>query len=160
MGEMKRLAKYILLPVAVLILSQCSGSEEEFSVDTVKALAHPQAVILYSLNPIKAQDTAQTFHGYVVLDQIRLNEKQTKAAVAAVNAAVPKDHALLAGDAPSCFRPRHGLKVAGAGHIYDFVICYECGWLEEYVDGNLTKALTIQGTPKALNELLALSNPF
>lgn len=33
-----------------------------------------------------------------------------------------------------CFSPRHGVRVRDGEHVYDFVICYECGELDLHVD--------------------------
>ena len=155
---MKRSVQCILVSVAALCFSQCSSGD--LAPDVTKAMAQPQTAVLYSLNPQKAPDVPDTFHGYVIISDIPLDEKQTKTATAAINAVVPSQHPLFVQSSPDCFRPRHGYRVTESGHVYDLVICFECGWINEYEDDKLIGGVPIEGSPQTLNALLAPADPY
>jgi hypothetical protein len=39
-----------------------------------------------------------------------------------------------------CFNPRHAVRVLTPKHTYDFIVCFECGHAEVYVDSSTTPA--------------------
>lgn len=116
-----------------------------------KALSNPHEIIFYSLEPEGETDASQAqIHHFKILGEARLNEKQTARATKEFKAAIAGWDGFVA----ACFNPRQALRTAYSGHIYDFLLCYECHQLYVYEDDQLLQGLGATGSPEVLNALL------
>jgi len=141
-------------------MSSCAIAEavqkNELPDIAVQALAAPDSVVLYSLEPWTENPDADRnwkgakFHGYNCLGQITLTGLDEQTAIAEFKKAVPKEVQPMA----LCFDPRHALRVVSGHHSYDFLLCYECAQMEVYVDGKQITTLSASGSPDILNGLL------
>jgi len=116
-------------------------------------LREPQQMILYSIHPEEPADFvkgAAVFHGYRILGQVSVAARSEQKRVAAAT-----QHAVLAalGEA-ACFNPRHGIRVSDGGHTCDFVLCFECGRMDYYLDHQTVGSTIIDRSPDALNAVL------
>jgi hypothetical protein len=108
------------------------------------------SAVLYSLEPNLDRTIGEEFCGIRVLGKTTLDKRETDQAAAAFETAV----ADWDGSQANCFNPRHGLRVTASGHIYDFLLCYECRVLEIFKDGKSISDMGAQGPSKVLNDLL------
>jgi hypothetical protein len=107
-------------------------------------------VTLYSIEPEEVRQN--DFHGYRILGQARISSEQVAAAIQDIRQSVDTEQ--YGGGL--CFNPHHGLSARADGHTYDLVICYLCGVLAMYRDGQfLGPALNITGSPQVLNRISA-----
>lgn len=90
-------------------------------------------------------------HGWLVLGSMPLRPADAKAAAAAMKAAV----AASDGSIAACFEPRHALRTRSGGHSYEALICYSCGGIEVYRDGEYVGGAAVAGSSDALNRILA-----
>lgn len=83
--------------------------------------------------------TGQMFNGFPVLGK-------TDVALAgdrlAIFNAVQKGIADSDGQEPKCFWPRHGVRLKRRGATNEYLICFQCKQLDEYIDGRRTHKLT------------------
>jgi len=110
---------------------------------------------LYSLDPgmMAGAPGDKAFHNHHVLGQAELDLKQMVTASSAFQSAVANWNPSMG--MALCFNPRHGLRVTANGHVFDFVLCYECGQLYIYEDDKNIASLGAIGTPDILNNLLS-----
>ena len=142
-------------PVSAKIIERMN-SEYPSPTDSAAALAAPDKAILYSLLPNSCHGypscDVDNLEGYIVLGKIVLNHEQ------ALQAATEFKNVINAGREALCFNPRHGLRIYYKEHLYDFILCYECGGIVFYVDGKMVKALGAGGSPRILNDILIKAN--
>jgi TPR repeat protein len=122
--------------------------------EVLKALNSHSSITLYSLQPWGGPDLPEwDFHGHHQNGHVELKPPQAKQAIAAVNDAISKG---VAGLESLCLiNPRHALRIISSGNTYDILICYECGQLEIYRNGQpLPFSGSIGSKPDALNRLL------
>jgi TPR repeat protein len=122
--------------------------------DVLKALNSPSSITLYSLQPWGGPDLPEwDFHGHHQNGHAVLNQEKAKQAVAALNDAISKG---VAGLESLCLiNPRHALRIISSGNTYDILICYECGQLELYKNGqSIPFSGSIGSKPDLLNRLL------
>src|SRR5262245_40981332 len=124
--------KYIHTLVAFLamIAAGFAAGKNEIAPELAKALAAPDEVTLYSLEPRKGDDLKAGFHGYTILGQMQLKGDDRAVVVAEFNQAVKDSN----GTSLRCFNPRHGLRVKSGGAEFDVVICFECHNYHAYKD--------------------------
>ena len=53
-----------------------------------------------------------------------------------------------------CFDPRLALRVMAKGQTYDFMLCYDCGWISVVRDKKEIVRLAAVGSPDQLNALI------
>jgi hypothetical protein len=101
---------------------------------------------LLSLNPERAKEKAvDDFHGYKVLGKTTVTDAAVrKKLVAALKKGVEDNDGAAAG----CFNPRHGIRVTRDGKTADFVICFECLFVQVHVGGKLEKGLRTTDSPR------------
>lgn len=121
------------------------------SADVSEALHIGTNAVLYSLEPREiAGINDKSFHGTKIIGQAELNSQQTVIAAKYFEASIaPVIHGVGA-----CFEPRHGLRLASNGHIYDFSLCFACGHLVVFKDDKQIADLIVEGSAKDLNSLL------
>jgi hypothetical protein len=144
--------------VAVSALSSEARWKNPIPPSAARALSTPADVILYSLEPAAEFDASESqLHNFKILGQAGLDQKQTATAIAEFKKAISNWDGIVA----ACFDPRHAIRLAANGHIYDFVLCYECHQLYVYEDDKLLKGMGATGSPDILNGLLtSLSLPL
>ena len=91
-----------------------------------KAIDKAESVVLYSLEPGKSAKKPKTsFHGWPVLGKTEVKGTAKKNLLEAFTKMIEE------GDRGArCFIPRHGVRITAGGKDHDFVICFECGWLD------------------------------
>jgi hypothetical protein len=101
-----------------------------------------------------AKPPGETFHRYPVLGKVDIESPRDRAAILA---AVKRGIAEYKGAENKCFWPRHGVRLSQRGRTIEYLICFECGELDEFVDGvrasNTTKPTT-DAAAAILNEHL------
>jgi len=136
----------------------------------VAALDTPETFYLYSLDPVHSdlkralrqspQETTnavknlELFHGYEVLGRTEVaNLRQRKELVEAFKRGIEEGK----GPPPTCFDPRHGIRVVKGGLTVDFVICFECVTVLEVMSSS--RHLRISYSPRdVFNSALKRAN--
>jgi hypothetical protein len=143
----------LLAPLACLADAR---DENALPVEVLAALRSPDSMELYSLEPdtwrhqTGAPPTQGELHGFAILGHAELSGLDRRIASDAFEASVAAWDGMLA----ACFEPRHALRVAHAGHVYDLMLCYACQQMEIHRDGKPMTGVGAAGSAKALNELL------
>jgi hypothetical protein len=167
-----RYFKILLLVTLILLISFKSEANElqippRFSADDSHALVSSQEAILYSLDPTPpafleiSPGKTETFHGWRVLGKIKLTGNLARIAALSFDEALDPEekNAHSPGYHPMIYKcviePRHGLKIEAYGHKYDFVLCYHCGQMVMYRDGQETEYLADHGSAQALDKILS-----
>lgn len=96
----------------------------------------------------------EAFHGYPVLGKLEVDSASERYNV---------HHAILQGvededgdGMKRCFWPRHGVRLSMNGKTVEYLICFECNQIHEYVDGEETWWKATSNTPAAeLDKLLS-----
>ncbi len=151
------------LPLAVL-LAACEmappPTHNDQAIDSKLAQAQAAAALntatsatLYSLEPEKRPGFLDsTLYHFVILGSITLNSEQTAAATAVFRSAI----ADYQGQPPAnCFDPRQALRIKSNGHVFDYLICFQCRGLSVWMDGKSIAGFPIVGSSKILNGFLA-----
>jgi hypothetical protein len=101
---------------------------------------------LLSLDSRRYKATPENnFHGWMEYGRTKISDKKVrKQLLAALRGGVNKAEEFAA----DCFDPRHGIRVKMGGKIYEFVICFECGWTELYIDGKELEGFTVAESPQ------------
>lgn len=123
--------------------------EEQVGSEVLAALAAPESVTLFALDPEGGDETG--FHGQSILATATPDEAAGKAAASSLRSA------LLDGSRNSfknCFSPRHGLRVRHGGHVFDFLVCFQCDKAFAYRDDAFLSSITLWGSPEILDRLL------
>ena len=126
--------------------------ENKLPDDVVAILTKAAELDLYSLSGNAEKGDKDAWHGAKVLGKTTVKkEEDRKALVAAAKKAVEEG-----GKPARCFIPRHGIRGTHDGKTVDLVICFECGWVYVYKDGEkVNPSLTISGSlQKPLNDAL------
>ena len=122
--------------------------------EATNALRFSTNTILYALEGesfYEGTNKDAALYRHKILGQTKLGSEQSKAAIMAFESAI------AAGDGyvgAHCFNPRHALRVMAAGQTYDFLLCYECGWLSVLHEEKEIVRVGAHGTPEELNKLL------
>jgi acyl-CoA thioesterase-1 len=116
----------------------------------VGTLLHTPAIesmTLYSLTPDQTS-AATNFNGYVVLGKVDVASEQERVAIfTALQQGI--DLGYVHG-AFGCFEPHHGVRLRRDGKTYDYVLCFQCLNVAEFVDGKYTTETTMVRTAQAL----------
>lgn len=142
------------LALLLLLLASRAGAEETgvLPVDAVEALRSASQVEIYSLEPWSRPDRTgrEAFYGYEVLGRATLPPETSRIAVAEFEAVAKAPD----GIAVLCFDPRHALRVERNGDTYDFLLCYDCGAMEVYRNGEHRVKVDAAGSSVTLNRLM------
>ena len=138
--------------LAVLLLFGLARASDKppnvLSPEIQHVLDSADSAILYSLDPNAAP--GNKFHYFRILGKTKLNRDETREAAHAFDKAI----AGFGDEMANCFNARHGLRIVSAGHIYDYLLCYECDQVEVFIDDKLVADLGAAGSPNVLNHLL------
>jgi len=101
---------------------------------------------LLSLNPERTQDEPpKSFHGWKVLGKTTVTDAAARGkVVAAFKDGVEASTPLAAG----CFRPRHGIRLTHDGRSFDFLICFECLFVQVFEGDRPERVYRITGSPQ------------
>lgn len=128
-----------------------AARKNELPPEVAQALAAPEKVILYSLEPWdRATAADHTLHRFKILGETELARKQFQIAIGEFEAAV----AGWDGRIAMCFDPRHAIRVTVKGADYDLLLCYECHQLYVYRGDRVIAELGARGSPKVLDAML------
>lgn len=115
----------------------------------------PDQLTLYALNPISeppgATPGAELLHGYRILGRSVIKEPDRRASLMA---AILKSAQESDGHRANCFNPRHGLRVKSTGVIKEYVICFECSYMEVHSGGAMTGVPITQSARPLFNRCL------
>ncbi|MBN8884942.1 MAG: hypothetical protein J0I77_04440 [Rudaea sp.] len=142
----------LTLFLSLVFLAACAGPRtHRLPHDAELALASPTDVTLYSLEPWARKEDA-TYFGYQILGTIPLSGAKAAVAKAEFRDAYMtwKDPGYWAG----CFDPRVALRIVYRATVYDFLLCYQCGYLRVYKNGAFVVELGATGNPTRLNAIL------
>ena len=142
-----------------------SPFENALPADAEDALLHATQGTFYSIDPdsidysAKEQVTNATkFHGFKILGKMDLASKQL-AVVTKEFLDEVKNWNPTMGATTCMITPRHALQLKVKDHVYDFLLCYQCGLFEVYKDGKGYKSLeAVRGSPKLLNDILTAAH--
>ncbi len=87
----------------------------------------------------------ESFHGYPILGRKTLSDPADRERIVTL---VAEGIARSDEEVAECFYPRHGLRIRGAGHSIDLVICYEC--IQMHVHGLPAEARSNANTTDAV----------
>ena len=88
----------------------------------------------YAVEPEKlVADERENFHGLLVLGKVDIKDAPTQRRILE---ALDKSKAQGDGIA-KCFYPRHGVRVVDGGRETDYLVCFQCSWLQTFLDGKL-----------------------
>lgn len=121
--------KCCLITILVVALLGCKGSPTT-SFDL--GLDSPEQMTLYSIDGREGKqvESKEFFHNYPVLGKVEITDPAMRAQLIS---ALKDGIARRPEHSPKCFWPRHGLKVTANGRTVEYVICFECSSLQEYV---------------------------
>jgi hypothetical protein len=123
--------------------------------EALKVLRSHNSATFYSLEPWERPNPEdKTLHGYKILGKTTLDPKNEQVVEGAFEKAVSNWDGMIA----NCFDPRHALSLSSSGHIYDFLLCYNCHQLYIYKDDKVIASMGAAGSPKFLNSILAAAH--
>ena len=123
--------------------------------EALKVLRSHNSATFYSLEPWeRPKPEDKTLHGYKILGKTTLDPKNEQVVEGAFEKAVSNWDGMIA----NCFDPRHALSLSSSGHIYDFLLCYNCHQLYIYKDDKVIASMGAAGSPKFLNSILAAAH--
>jgi hypothetical protein len=150
-----------ILRMLVLCSWSAIANAHSNGVELVNALKNAPSAVVFSLAPMSSRGARislnecadSCFQSWQTLGRVSISgieaTKVSKNLIKWVQQPLPK--ALAA-----CFSPRHGARIASNGHVYDFVLCFECGTGKVYKDGGETAyaELYSPGQRELWNQLL------
>ena len=123
--------------------------------DALKALLDAKKGVIYSLEPTEEPKAGDpTFHTYKVLGHAELNPQQMATAMNVFVVALARSGGATNVGVLCRIQPRHALSIVAGGHIYDYLLCFQCGQLEVFVDNTDIGIVTAGRSPEVLNNLL------
>lgn len=147
----------IALSCASSVFSQTRVDSAEPAIDADtpdvgKCLSSSQSITVYSLEPSWREtfnkEGKDIFHHCKILGQTTLPTARLADTVRAVQDGIGK------GQPSRCvFDPHHGLSVDTSTHKVDIVICFFCGDVHCYKDGQFWCAQTVKGNHALIGEL-------
>ena len=112
--------------------------------DLQQVLDSAHSAVIYSLDPNGDPQKGRSLHNVSILGHAKLDAVETHQAAQAFNQAVKGWDNMMA----ACFNPRHALRINSNGHIYDYLLCYECHQIEVFVDDSLKVDIGAAGSPE------------
>lgn len=136
-----------------------SGREVPFSEDGRRMLDAASVGTLYSLEPAPYLEK-ETEANRPRRDKLGEFEILGVAEIRGAELELVRSEFLAAARARServqnkCdFEPRHGLRIQESGHVYDYLICFQCGDSAWMIDGQRAWFGAARGEPDKLNAL-------
>ena len=141
------------LPFAVFLSTLAVGCAG-YGVEPETVEPEKDAVVLFSINPNVARSVGApgTFHGYPILGKLEVRGGDK----AELLSALAKGQADKPEYGAKCFIPRHGLRLTKAGASQDYVICFQCNYIDTGKDGEKSTRDTIDDAPRVVfNRILS-----
>ena len=145
------MCRHLLVLTAVasffpIVAAGCGNSEKSIN-----------AMTLYSLDGEYLPDEGKAwrgemFHGYPVLAKTEIESPSDRLEILT---AVKQGIAQFHDHEHTCFWPHHGVSLLQGGKRIDYVICFHCLQLEQYVDGVDEHKSTSDSPATVLNSHLA-----
>jgi acyl-CoA thioesterase-1 len=150
----REFAEVIFTPDATLDTVHLSKSGHSLFADmvwrhTATIFRSPaiDSMTLYSLTP-EQTSTADNFESYVILGKVEIVSPEERTAIlAAVQRGIDQGHT---HGAFGCFEPHHGVRLRRNGKTYDYVLCFHCLNVDEYVDDHYVTEETMDGSAQAI----------
>jgi hypothetical protein len=136
------------------VFAQDIGDRCSLQPPIKEVLVNAKEIELFSLDPaVKAEEARTKFQGWAVLGSTTVTEKDARAKlVQEIETGIAESRY---GEMAFCFRPRHGVRAKFGEAMVDLVICFECSWVQVYVNGQGVRSEATKETPqKYLDELL------
>lgn len=119
-----------------------------------ECLANPKEMVLFSVNPepkLTPRDNEVFLHGFKVIGSVSIENKE-KQDIIEYEVKCLASTLFVVGSA--CFNPRHLVRVSNGKVTFDFLICYECSYMEVYFEEEKVAFIKISGSPSIFNNLL------
>lgn len=117
-----------------------------------QALRKAESVELMSIEPWASRDApGKRLEGRLILGSTQLSRGDARTAGLVISSAVASFNGMIA----ACFDPRHALRFRDADHTYVLLICFDCGSLLVFEDGQQIDNVALTGSPQQLNVMLA-----
>lgn len=149
--------RFSLLALALMLIvgSGCNDQQGESTIEEV--LRNGQSFELISIEPSwweEPPEGAEMFHGNQVLGTMQVSDPATRdRIVSALLEGISED-----ATAYDCFDPRHGIRVEYRGVTHEFSICFECGQIYWYGQGDSQRLLVFGSPAKTFNQMLREAN--
>ena len=135
--EIRQMRTFAILALCLLLGSQPAATgqglvgHDEFTGQMHELMSHPSSMIVYSLDAKQAEPGQKNFHGWTLLGQTDVplpGDKNT------IGQRIMNDTGIR--DVRFCgFFPHHGVRASYPGRHIDFVICFKCGPIEIFENG-------------------------
>ena len=157
--------------IDIRLLPGVDVSSVQFSPEVEHAIANAESLSIVSLHPwgweadnMPLDETIPTGNRtrrWKILGEGQIDEDQggevlhaMKAGIAFFNEPVPDDPAATA--VPSCFNPRHALRIQTGAELVEILICFECLQIEVFRNGNPIEGKLTSDVPRAYFEQLVM----
>lgn len=141
----------LLLILGLGLSSLAEARENVLPKEAAQALRAPEKATLYSLEPgDRVRPGDDSFARWKAYGHVELNAEQMAPAAHVFQDAVTQ----WGGSSASCFEPRHALRVSSAGHVYEFIICFECQSMNVIKDHEWYTSVGASGSTELLNAIL------
>jgi hypothetical protein len=124
--------------------------------EAVHALVSDPRLTLFSIDPsvgTSPPPNSPTFQRWLVLGQTTVTSPEQRQKIAEV---IESGLGGWSGRGyVGCFNPRHAIRATDGRQTFDFLICFECGWLYYFPPDAKERHLCIRTKPGALDELLS-----
>jgi hypothetical protein len=131
-----------------LLLPGCQDADLAIPIDSMTIYSLDGT---YEEGHSKKKPSGEMFHKYPVLGKVDIAAPKDRTAILA---AVKKGIAKSDGTEAKCFWPRHGIRLTQSGKTIEYVICFQCLQLDEYVDGKSSHKLTTESPATVLDKHL------
>ena len=157
---MKYIRTTLAFATLFLAITGCACNGHKVAPELSEAIDHPQKIAVFALDEKESEkadlDSSQ-FYGHTILAKAKPNEAQTAQVIQSLKTSLEEGkkpqnvvkHVLEA-------KPRHGIRIAYANHIYDLQLCYDCGRLYSFKDGIAEGWSPIGGSSEVLDSLLKI----
>jgi hypothetical protein len=88
----------------------------------------------------EGKSPGESFHGFRVLGKVDIASPKDRTAIAAAI----KEGIAKGAQGSNCFFARHDVKFTQAGKTLEYLICFECGQFELYMDGVRAHQYTLE----------------
>lgn len=131
-----------------LLLPGCQDADLAIPIDSMTVYSLDGT---YEKGDSKRKPSGEMFHDHPVLRKVDIASAQDRTAILA---AVKKGIAKSDGTQAKCFWPRHGIRLTQSGKTIEYVICFQCLQLNEYIDGKSSHKPTTKSPATVLDKHL------
>jgi hypothetical protein len=139
-----------ILTALLVVYAACGANAGgALPAKALEILDKPDSVELYSLepDPPEGKKPEKSLHGWPVLGSVVLKDAKVRdGAIAALRAGAGLGHGA------KCFEPRHAIRAKRGGKTVDVLVCFGCGWIYVYYDGDKEESAVLSTDRGALPE--------